>query len=562
MNKILQQVQKAIEILAYLVALWSLLVLFLEPVISYYANFVKVENFTAWANLLLLALAIINRLLLKEGKGISGAIIFDIIMLVVGLFILVYTAKFVIFLLLIRQTYYFLQFILFRFSEGKIYLWLSTNPPVTLLLSFLLVIFLGTILLMLPVSSNNNRVTPFVDALFTATSATCVTGLTVLPTGSHFSLFGQIVILLLIQTGGLGIMTLSTAFALLLGRSINLKLKNVMINVMGGTTRINIFQLLKNIVIATAIIEACGAIILLTKFAQDFPIREAIYYSIFHSISAFCNAGFSPFDSNLMMYSDSIIISLGIPLLIFFGGLGFTVILDLYRYFFKPQKVRKLSLHSKIVLTTTAILIVIGLVAFFILEYNNTMKGFSFKHRFLASLFQSVTPRTAGFNTIDNGILTNGSVLMTIVLMFIGASPGSTGGGIKTTTLAILSFAIISMLKGKKDISVFKRRIPNDNFREASGLVFLAATFIFVIVMILLIIEPFRFEDIIFEAISAFGTVGLSRGITPFLSSQGKILITLLMYIGRVGPLTLIYAFAKKKNYSNINYAEESIAIG
>ncbi|NLA45856.1 MAG: potassium transporter Trk, partial [Candidatus Cloacimonetes bacterium] len=339
-------------------------------------------------------------------------------------------------------------------------------------------------------------------------------------------------------------------------------LKNVMINVMGGTTRINIFQLLKNIVIATAIIEACGAIILLTKFAQDFPIREAIYYSIFHSISAFCNAGFSPFESSMMMYSDSIIISLGMPLLIFLGGLGFTVILDLYRYFFKPQKVRKLSLHSKIVLTTTAILIIVGLIAFFILEYNNTMKGFSFKHRFLASLFQSVTPRTAGFNTIDNGLLNKGSVLMTLLLMFIGASPGSTGGGIKTTTLAVLALTIISMLKGRKDISVFKRRIPKDNFREASGLVFLAATVIFVIVMILMMVEPFSFEDIIFESISAFGTVGLSRGITPSLSSLGKILITLLMYIGRVGPLTLIYAFAKRRNHSNINYAEESIAIG
>ncbi|HPW25323.1 MAG TPA: potassium transporter TrkG, partial [Candidatus Syntrophosphaera thermopropionivorans] len=263
-----------------------------------------------------------------------------------------------------------------------------------------------------------------------------------------------------------------------------------------------------------------------------------------------------------MMYSDSIIISLGIPLLIFFGGLGFTVILDLYRYFFKPQKVRKLSLHSKIVLTTTAILIIVGLIAFFILEYNNTMKGFSFKHRFLASLFQSVTPRTAGFNTIDNGLLNKGSVLMTLLLMFIGASPGSTGGGIKTTTLAVLALTIISMLKGRKDISVFKRRIPKDNFREASGLVFLAATVIFVIVMILMMVEPFSFEDIIFESISAFGTVGLSRGITPSLSSLGKILITLLMYIGRVGPLTLIYAFAKRRNHSNINYAEESIAIG
>lgn len=562
MRKVLHLVLGKVEAAAYLLAVWSLLVLFLEPLISFYSDLGQVQTLTAAANLLLLGLAIWNRLLFKDEGGVKTGVILDLIMLVAGLMLMSYNARIVIFFLLIRQTYFILDFILFRFSSGKIHKWLAGNPPVTLMLSFLLVIFIGTILLMLPVASTQNRVTPFVDALFTSTSATCVTGLIVFDIGKYFSQFGQIVILLLIQIGGLGIMTVSTAFALLMGRNIDLKLKNVMNQTVGGTNRINLAQLLKNIVIVTVTIEFIGALLLFTKFYTNHSLDRAIYLSVFHSVSAFCNAGFSLFSDNLAGYRDNAMVSLTIPFLIILGGLGFTVIIDLSRYFFKREKVKRLSLHSKIVLVTSAVLIVGGMIAFFVMEYYGTMKGFGIHQRLLSSFFQSVTPRTAGFNTIDYGALGKGAILVSMILMFIGASPGSTGGGIKTTTFTVLGLTMISLLKGRKDISVFKRRIPAGNFREAAGLVFLSALIVFFIVLLLMVVEPFSFDKILFEAISAFGTVGLSMGITSGLSVWGRVLITMLMYVGRIGPLTMIYAFAIRRKKTNINYAEETIAIG
>jgi len=248
--------------------------------------------------------------------------------------------------------------------------------------------------------------------------------------------------------------------------------------------------------------------------------------------------------------------------LIILGGLGFTVIIDLHRYFFIRERVKKLALHSKIVLITSGTLLVLGLTAFYITEYNGTMEGFTIAKRLLASWFQSVTTRTAGFNTIDTGSLSPASILITLALMFIGASPGSTGGGIKTTTFAVLVLSITSLLKGKRDLSICNRKIPSTNIREATSLITLSATLIFFVLFLLLIVEPFPFDKIIFEAFSAFGTVGLSTGITPLLSQTGKFLITILMYVGRIGPLTMIYAFAIKRNVVNLDYAEEKIAIG
>ncbi len=562
MRKFIRLILGQIETAAYLLAVWSFLVLFLEPLISYYTDFNRVQTLTAAANLLLLALAIVNRLLFKDERGTQKVVFFDVVMLAAGLLLMTYNAKFAIFFLLIRQFYFILIFILFRFSKGRVYKWLAVNPPVTLMLSFLLVIFIGTILLMLPAASAQNRITPFVDALFTSTSATCVTGLIVADTGKYFSQFGQIVILLLIQIGGLGIMTVSTAFALLMGRNINLKVKNVMSQVVGGTNKLNVAELLKNIVIVTVIIELIGATLLFLQFSQDHALNRSIYLSVFHSVSAFCNAGFSVFSDNLAAYRDSAVVSLTIPILIFLGGIGFAVNIDLFRYFFKRDKVKKLSLHSKIVLVTSAVLIVGGMIAYFVMEYYGTMKGFGIHQRLLSSFFQSVTTRTAGFNTINIGALSKGTLLVSMVLMFIGASPGSTGGGIKTTTFSVLGLMMLSLLKGKKDISVFKRRIPSGNFREAAGLVFFSAAVVFFIVLLLLQVEPFSFDKILFEAISAFGTVGLSTGITSGLSPLGRILITLLMYIGRIGPLTMIYAFAIRNRKTSINYAKETIAIG
>jgi len=557
-RKILRQV----EVAAYLLAIWSFLVLFLEPIIGFYTNYARVEFFTALANLVLLLLTILNRVLLGESKERHRILLFDVAMLILGSIFLVSQAKFVIFALLIRQTYFILQYILFRAFEGKLYRWLTGNPPVTLMLSFLLVILFGATLLMLPVSSKLNTVTPFIDALFTATSATCVTGLVVVDTGTHFSFFGQMVILLLIQIGGLGIMTISTVFAIILGQRINLKLENIMYQVVGGSYAVNVFQLLKSIVLVTLVIESVGTLLLFARFAQDFQPMEALFLSLFHAVSAFCNAGFSPLGNNLVSYVDSFTVNMVITALIIAGGLGFSVIIDLQHHMLKRDRTRKLNLHTKIVLVTTAFLLVIGFTVFYLAEYNGAMQGFSIYRRILSSWFQSVTTRTAGFNTIDLSQIGKASVLISIVLMFIGASPGSTGGGIKTTSFAVLTLSVISLLKGKRHISVFKRRIHEYNFREATGLIMLSITIILVVLFFLMLVEPHAFDKLLFEAVSAFGTVGLTLGITPQLTVIGKLLITVLMYVGRIGPLTMIYAFSTRAKQININYAEEKIPIG
>jgi trk system potassium uptake protein TrkH len=562
MVNLIRKTLRQVEIAAYLLAIWSFLVLFLEPIIGFYTNYARVEFFTALANLVLLLLTILNRVLLGESKERHRILLFDVAMLILGSIFLVSQAKFVIFSLLIRQTYFILQYILFRAFEGKLYRWLTGNPPVTLMLSFLLVILFGAILLMLPVSSKLNTVTPFMDALFTATSATCVTGLVVVDTGTHFSFFGQMVILMLIQIGGLGIMTISTVFAIILGQRINLKLENIMYQVVGGSYAVNVFQLLKSIVLVTLVIESVGTLLLFARFAQDFQPMEALFLSLFHAVSAFCNAGFSPLGNNLVSYVDSLAVNLVITALIIAGGLGFSVIIDLQHHALKKDRARKLNLHTKIVLVTTAFLLVLGFTVFYLAEYNGAMRGFSIHRRILGSWFQSVTLRTAGFNTIDLSQIGKASVLISIVLMFIGASPGSTGGGIKTTSFAVLTLSVISLLKGKRHISVFKRRIHEYNFREATGLIMLSITIILVVLFFLMLVEPHAFDKLLFEAVSAFGTVGLTLGITPQLTVIGKLLITVLMYVGRIGPLTMIYAFSTRAKQININYAEEKIPIG
>lgn len=439
---------------------------------------------------------------------------------------------------------------------------MSNNPPVSLMLSFAFVILIGTVLLMLPAASVSGRVTPPVDALFTATSATCVTGLIVYDTGSYFSLFGQLVILALIQIGGLGIMTISTAFALIMGQRLTLKLESVMYSVMGKNTQFDLFQLIKSVVLVTAIIEISGAILLFFVFSGSMNPAAAMYSSIFHSISAFCNAGFSLFQDSFISLVDNPLLNFTITLLIILGGLGFAVLIDVYRYVIKVDKVRKLNLHSKIVLSATFILLLIGFVAIYWAESHGTMQGFTISRRVMSSWFQSVTMRTAGFNTIDFSTIKPATVLVSLVLMFIGASPGSTGGGVKTTTFAVLLLSVTSMLRGRKELSLFNRKISLSNHREATSLITLAALIVFVVIFILLMVEGKAFDKIIFEAISAFGTVGLSMGITAQLSIVGKLLITMLMYIGRIGPLTMIYALSLRKVQARISFAEEKIAIG
>jgi trk system potassium uptake protein TrkH len=357
-------------------------------------------------------------------------------------------------------------------------------------------------------------------------------------------------------------MTVSTAFALIMGRRLTLKLENVMQSVIGDNERLNAFQLLKNIVIVTAIIEGIGAMVLFVKFAQTMPPSQAMYSSIFHSVSAFCNAGFSLFPDSLIRYVDSPLVNFTITGLILLGGIGFAVMIDLYRYILRVDRVRKLNLHSKIVLMVSALLILVGFISFFVSEYNGVMAGFSISRRMLSSWFQSVTARTAGFNTLDTALISPASVMVFLVLMFVGASPGSTGGGIKTTTFAVLMLSLTSMLKGRRELSLYNRRIALSNFREATSLITLSGIIVFIVVFLLFLFENLPFEKLLFEAISAFGTVGLSMGVTDKLGRAGRLLITLLMYIGRIGPLTLIYALSMRKREPNIRYAEEKIAIG
>lgn len=553
---------KHIESVAYVLAGWSFLVLFLESIISHYVSYRSLEIVTALANILLLSLTILNNLFAPDRSSNRNVVVLDVAMLALGTVLFFYQVKFVIFFLLIRQTWFIVQYLLFRAFEGRLYQALTNNPPVSLMLSFAFVILIGTVLLMLPAASVSGRVTPPVDALFTATSATCVTGLIVYDTGSYFSLFGQLVILALIQIGGLGIMTISTAFALIMGQRLTLKLESVMYSVMGKNTQFDLFQLIKSVVLVTAIIEISGAILLFFVFSGSMNPAAAMYSSIFHSISAFCNAGFSLFQDSFISLVDNPLLNFTITLLIILGGLGFAVLIDVYRYVIKVDKVRKLNLHSKIVLSATFILLLIGFVAIYWAESHGTMQGFTISRRVMSSWFQSVTMRTAGFNTIDFSTIKPATVLVSLVLMFIGASPGSTGGGVKTTTFAVLLLSVTSMLRGRKELSLFNRKISLSNHREATSLITLAALIVFVVIFILLMVEGKAFDKIIFEAISAFGTVGLSMGITAQLSIVGKLLITMLMYIGRIGPLTMIYALSLRKVQARISFAEEKIAIG
>ncbi|MDP8231467.1 MAG: potassium transporter TrkG, partial [Candidatus Zophobacter franzmannii] len=309
--------------------------------------------------------------------------------------------------------------------------------------------------------------------------------------------------------------------------------------------------------------EVIGALILFTQFKDHLPtLSEAIYHSIFHSVSAFCNAGFALYPDSFVSYQNNSVVIIAIGFLIILGGIGFSVINDIRFNFLKKFAFRRLTLHSKIVLISTAILLVVGSGIFFLSEFRNTMVDFKFGSRLLNSWFQSVTCRTAGFNTVDQAQLSNGSTLSSMVLMFIGASPGSTGGGIKTTTIALLVIAMIASLKGTKDINAFKRKISNQSFREVITLLAIALLVLGILTFFFMLTEDGGFRELLFEAISAFATVGLSQGVTASLSVLGKLIIIMLMYLGRIGPMTLIYATSLHLIKVKVQYNEENVSIG
>jgi len=554
----------------------ALIILNLFAIISIRALFVTPSNhletllFRSYTFIVIFALLFFH-LMRFTNKGISAEkvrnIIPDIIFILIAIF-LKESERVFLFYLLGRQTFMFIRGLALASYEGKSLNRLAHNPPIFVLYSFMLAIFIGTLLLLLPKATVEGEHTSLLDALFTSTSATCVTGLIVKNTGTHFSFFGKSIILLLIQIGGLGIMTVSSAFAMMLGQKLTASRENIIQGVVGESNKMDMLSLLKSIFFVTIIFEIIGAALLYSTFkkltinGELLSNFEVVYYSIFHSISAFCNAGFSLFENSFIGFRSNFNINFVITFLIIFGGIGFPVLVDIKRNFMEKFRFSRFSLHTKIVLFGTAFLLILGFVSYFISEYNCTMKNFSLIDRIYSSYFQSVTTRTAGFNTIDTSALSKPSVFTSVLFMFIGASPGSTGGGIKTTAFVILVVAVIAMLRGSRDVNIFKRKVSENIIKKVMVLITISLILLSVMIFLLLLIEPFSFEQTIFEAFSAFGTVGLSMGITPFLSNMGKVIIITLMYFGRVGPLTLIFAISAMNVKTSYLYTEEKISIG
>lgn len=440
---------------------------------------------------------------------------------------------------------------------------LGLNPAQVLVLGFGFLIIVGATLLNLPLASVNGKSIGFIDSLFTASSAVCVTGLVVVNTAEHWTLFGKIIILLLIQFGGFGFMTMATMVALLLRKKITLKTRLMMQEALNHFSLSGLVKLTRYIIIITLMVEGIGAVLLSSKFIPLYGIKKGIWYSVFHSISAFCNAGFDITGSSMVNFADSFIINITLSLLIIIGGLGFTVILDIIH----TRSLKKLTLHTKLVLMISGVLLALGFLFILILEYNNpnTLGDLSFNGKILASVFQSVVPRTAGFNSVDMASLTNGSIFIIMLLMFIGGSPSSTAGGVKTTTIGVIVLSIISVVKGETEVQIFKKRIANETIFRALAVAGIGFVIVTLVVLILSITESTQsFITIVFEAISAFATVGLSRGLTPELSTIGRLVITVTMFIGRLGPLTMAFAFANRRDKKKvkIRYSEGKIMVG
>lgn len=401
-------------------------------------------------------------------------------------------------------------------------------------LGYLVVILFGSLLLVLPIASKSGGWTNYSDALFTSTSATCVTGLVVYDTYTYWSIFGQLIILMLIQIGGIGFMTIITLFAMMIGKQIGIYERKILVQSTGAMRQSGIMRLIKKIIIGTLLFESLGTILFAIRFCPQMGFGNGIYYAVFHSVSAFCNAGFDLMGfggefSSFTMYTGDVIVNITMIMLIFMGGIGFLVWSDVLESRFD---IRKFNLHTKVVLIASSVLIVISAILFYLFERNNLFSGYGAGKTILASLFQSVTPRTAGFNTINIAKLSDSSILLTIILMFIGGSSGSTAGGIKVTTFVVILFGILSITKSTQDINIGKKRLEQSLLHQALT-IFSAYSFIVVFASLLMCaIEPFSLKEVLFEVVSALGTVGLSTGITHGLSPVSLALIMLIMYTG------------------------------
>lgn len=443
----------------------------------------------------------------------------------------------------------------------------NLSPFKILAIGFATVILTGGILLSLPISSVSGQYTSLLDTIFTATSAVCVTGLVVLDTGTYWSVFGQWIILILIEIGGLGFMALSTIFALLLGKRISLRERLVMQEAYNTFSLQGVISHVRYMLFFTLAVQGGAALILMTQFIPLYGIGTGIYYGIFHAISAFNNAGFDllgNFTSVTVLNTNKVVlITLGT--LINIGGLGYLVWREIISSIRSKKKLKNFSLHSKVVLTISLTLVLFGSLIFLIFEWNNpaTMQGMRFSDKIVNSYFSATTPRTAGFNSISNSEMSPAGKLLTMAYMFIGGSPGSTAGGVKTTTLGIVIFTLISVLKGREDVEVYHKKLSQSTVYRAVAVFLLGISIVIMGVMVLSIAEVgATFEVILYEVLSAFGTVGLTQGITPSLTAVSKVTLTFIMYMGRVGPLTVMLALAGKQSKANVKYPEGKLLIG
>lgn len=431
-------------------------------------------------------------------------------------------------------------------------------------LGFFLMIMTGTVLLMLPISSKGREWTGFIDALFTATSASCVTGLVVKDTATYWSTFGHIVIITLIQIGGLGFMTIATLFFLTLRKRMGLRKRAVMVESISYTQVAGIVPFVKRIIFGTMIFEGTGAVILAAKFIPEFGPGKGLAYGVFHSISAFCNAGFDlmgvkePY-SSFCYYAGDWVINVTLMLLIAIGGLGFMVWDDIAQ---KKLNVRRYSLHSKIVLAMSGILTFGGALLFYLFERNNLGANLSVGDQILTALFDSVTARTAGFNTTDTAALSGPSKLLTMILMLIGGSSGSTAGGIKTTTIAVILIYTICGLRGHQHATIFGRRLEDDSLKKATYVLFVNLLLALMGTLVICGIQGLDLVDGLFETFSAIGTVGMTTGITRDLNTVSRLIVIFLMYCGRVGSISFGSALLERKALPPVTAPTENITIG
>lgn len=438
----------------------------------------------------------------------------------------------------------------------------------TICFGFLALIAIGTLLLLMPFATSEGTWNNPIVALFTATSAVCVTGLIVVDTGSYFSFWGQLIILLLIQVGGLGYMSTTTFLMLLVGRRFDLRQKFAIQESFDRPFLQGSQNLVRSIVATTLVFEITGIFLLLYVFLENYSFQQGLWLAIFHSISAWNNAGFSLFEDSLVGYSSSLILTSMISLLIIFGGIGYQVIIEMYSWLVLRLKRKRavfgFSLNFKVVTSTTVFLLLLGTIAFLFTEFNNQeWASLPLQEKILAAWFQSVTTRTAGFNSIDIGQMTTAGLFITMAFMFVGASPSGTGGGIKTTTLRILTDCTRSVLRGKDEVNMYERKVPVPLILKAVGVVFGSAMTIVVVTIFISFVNPgFNLLEVLFEVISAFATVGLSTGITADLAPMSQLILIFTMYTGRVSILIFIAAIIGEPRPSLIDYPKENLLVG